>query len=383
VSERFVVAAALDGAGWHPAAWRAASARPSELFSARYWADLAKLADRGGLDLVTIEDALTVQSADGRGFDERVDQVRGRLDAVQITALVAPLTTRVGLVPATVVTHTDPFHLASALSTIDHLSDGRGGWLPRVSMDEGEAGHVNVRGVPASTDEAYAEAGDAVDVVRRLWDSWEDDAVIRDVARGRFVDRDRLHFVDFEGRFFSVKGPSIVPRPPQGQPLVAALATDGPSDRFAAAWCDVAFITPDGGDDAAVRVAALRRAEQAVARRGPPLVVVADVVVFLGDQASATKARLDGLDGAELRSDAAVFTGPVDGLADLVEEWRDRGVEGVRLRPGVVTDDLPAIADGLVPELRRRQVVGEPSGATLRSRFDLARPANRYAGVEQ
>ena len=93
--EWFVVAAAFDGAGWHPAAWRAAGARPAELFTARYWADLATLADRGGLDLVTFEDALTVQSADGRGFDRRVDQVRGRLDAVQIATRVAPVTTRV------------------------------------------------------------------------------------------------------------------------------------------------------------------------------------------------------------------------------------------------------------------------------------------------
>src|SRR5581483_11525623 len=307
VTGRFVVAAGLDGAGWHPAAWRAASARPAELFTARYWADLAGLADRGGLDFVTIDDALTAGPADGRGSDQRVDRVRGRLDAVQIAARVAPITTRVGLVPATVVTHTEPFHAASAVSTLDHLSGGRAGWLPRISLDPTEAGHVNVRGVPASAGEAYAEAADAVEVARRLWDSWEDDAVIRDVATGRFVDRDKLHPVDFEGPFFSVKGPSIVPRPPQGQPLVAAdlagagaAAGDGAAAlRFAATACDLVFAAP--GDVAAVRAA---------------------VVVFLGTGAAATRARLDELDGGPpAGGDTAVFAGPAAGLADLVEAW--------------------------------------------------------------
>jgi len=73
----------------------------------------------------------------------------------------------------------------------------------------------------------FDEAGDFVEVVRRLWDSWEDDAVIRDVTTGRYVDRDKLHYIDFTGRCFSVKGPSITPRPPQGQPVVAVLAHAG------------------------------------------------------------------------------------------------------------------------------------------------------------
>jgi alkanesulfonate monooxygenase SsuD/methylene tetrahydromethanopterin reductase-like flavin-dependent oxidoreductase (luciferase family) len=393
-TEPFVVAAALDGAGWHPAAWRADSARPAELFGARYWIDMAGLADRGGLDFVTFEDALTVQSAAGVGFDDRTDQVRGRLDAVQIAARVAPLTERVGLVPAAVVTHTEPFHLASTLSTLDHLSDGRGGWLPRVSFDPAEAGHVNVRGVPGSPEEAWAEAADAVEVVRRLWDSWEDDAVIREVATGRFVDRDRLHSVDFEGRFFSVKGPSIVPRPPQGQPVVAAVlgppsadspAAGGadPAARFAAVSADVVFVAPYDADSAAAEVARVRRAEQAAGRTGPPLVVVADLVVFLGAGAAATKSRLDDLDGAPYRPDAAVFTGPAAELADLIGDWRGRGVHGVRLRPGVLTDDLPAVIIDVLPELRRRGILGPPTPGPLCRRLGLARPANRYGATRQ
>jgi alkanesulfonate monooxygenase SsuD/methylene tetrahydromethanopterin reductase-like flavin-dependent oxidoreductase (luciferase family) len=96
----------------------------------------------------------------------------------------------------------------------------------------------------ADLEDLFDEAADAVDVVRRLWDSWEDDAVIRDVATGRFVDRDKLHYIDFTGRFFSVKGPSITPRPPQGQPVVAVLAHAPRVYEFAARSADLVFVTP-------------------------------------------------------------------------------------------------------------------------------------------
>src|SRR5580693_2094554 len=90
------LAVALDGAGWHPAAWREADARPAELFDAGYWADLVAEAERGLLDFVTIEDSLTVQSDDPVDPDDRIDRVRGRLDAVLIAARIAPRTQRIG-----------------------------------------------------------------------------------------------------------------------------------------------------------------------------------------------------------------------------------------------------------------------------------------------
>ena len=94
------------------------------------------------------------------------------------------------------------------------------------------------------TDELFAEAAEYVEVVRRLWDSWEDGAEIRDVSTGRFVDREKLHYIDFAGRWFRVKGPSITPRSPQGQPPVAALAHSTVAYRFAVEHTDIAFLTP-------------------------------------------------------------------------------------------------------------------------------------------
>ena len=203
------LAVALEGTGWHPAAWREPRARPVELFAARYWIEVIAEAERGLLDFVTIEDGFTVQPS-------RADRVTGRLDAVLIAARVAPLTRHIGLVPTVIVTHTEPFHVSKAIATLDYASGGRAGVRVRVSGSLEEAALVGRR-APLPESDLLAEAADYVEVVRRLWDSWEDDAEIRDVAAGRFVDRDKLHYIDFAGDYFSVRGPSITPRPPQGQ----------------------------------------------------------------------------------------------------------------------------------------------------------------------
>jgi alkanesulfonate monooxygenase SsuD/methylene tetrahydromethanopterin reductase-like flavin-dependent oxidoreductase (luciferase family) len=245
---------------------------------------------------------------------------------------------------------------------------------------------VGARPAP-SGDEAFAEAADVVEVVRRLWDSWEDDAIVKDVATGRYVDRDKLHYVDFEGGTFSVKGPSIVPRPPQGQPVVAVLAHVPEADDLAARGADLVFVTPAPGGEAA-RVAEIRAAEARVDRRGEPLRVVADLVVFLDGTASAAAARRDRLDerlGREWRTDAMVFTGTGTELAERILAGREAGLDGWRLRPGEMAPDLTRIADGVAHALRAAGVrpplaADGAAPGSLRARLGLPRPASRYAG---
>jgi alkanesulfonate monooxygenase SsuD/methylene tetrahydromethanopterin reductase-like flavin-dependent oxidoreductase (luciferase family) len=130
------LAVALDGAGWHPAAWREPAARPQDLLTAGYWLDLVREAQRGLLDFVTFEDSLALQSDEPVRPDDRTDRVRGRLDAVQVAARVAPLTEHIGLVPTAIVTHTEPFHLSKAIATLDYVSTGRAGVQVRVSLRE-------------------------------------------------------------------------------------------------------------------------------------------------------------------------------------------------------------------------------------------------------
>jgi alkanesulfonate monooxygenase SsuD/methylene tetrahydromethanopterin reductase-like flavin-dependent oxidoreductase (luciferase family) len=387
------LAVALDGAGWHPTAWREPGARPDALFTAGYWRDVVAEAEHGLLDFVTIEDSLRLQSDDYFEPDERTDRVRGRLDAVLTAARVAPHTRHIGIVPTAIVTHTEPFHLSRAIATLDHVSGGRAGVRVQAAGRADEQGHFGRRDFPpqhmdnleepevqqAALDH-FDEAADYVEVLRRLWDSREDGA-----DAGLPAGPDKLHTIDFEGRWFSVKGPSTTPRPPQGQPLVVALGHSAVSYRLIARAADVGFVTPRDAADAADIVGQVRAEQTAVGRDGDRLHVFGELVVLLDDSEQAAADRLGRLDeraGAAYESDALVFTGTASGLADLLEEWRQAGLTGFRLRPAVAAHDLPRITRDLTGELRRRGAFRTAYRAgTLRGLLDLSRPASRYATV--
>lgn len=269
---------------------------------------------------------------------------------------------RIGLIPVATVTHTEPFHISKAVATLDYVSHGRAGWQPRVSVTTHEAALFGRRTV--RPEELFPEARDYVDVVRRLWDSWEDDAVIRDVATGRYIDRDKLHYIDFAGQYFSVKGPSITPRPPQGQPVIAVLAHARPVYEFAAQTADLVFVTPAD--------TSVQGLVDDVREAGEHLKVFADVVVsFHG--------------ATDFRSDTLVWGGSAAELVDMLLQWQLAGVDGVRLRPAVHATDLPVIVDEVVPLLQR---AGEfraayRDGETLRERLGLPLAVNRYQGVRR
>jgi alkanesulfonate monooxygenase SsuD/methylene tetrahydromethanopterin reductase-like flavin-dependent oxidoreductase (luciferase family) len=354
MTEHLHLAIALDGYGWHPEAWRY-SADLQPVTSGRYWSNLATTAERGLLDFVTFDDALTAQRRRRPEIEAR--WLAGRPDAVLVASRVAPVTSHIGLIPVATVTHTEPFHISKAIATLDFVSHGRAGWQVRVSGTAHEAELFGRRDVIGA--DLFDEASDAVEVVRRLWDSWEDDAIIRDVATGRFVDRDKLHYIDFAGKYFSVKGPSITPRSPQGQPVVAALAHALPIYEFASRSTDLVFITPQDDDS-------LRTILPEVAG----LKVYADVYV-----------TFDGT--ADPRSDALVFDGTPTELVDLLLRWQQSGIDGVRLRPAVNATDLPVIVDEVVPLLQQagRFRTAYTDGETLRERLGLPIAENRYSRV--
>jgi alkanesulfonate monooxygenase SsuD/methylene tetrahydromethanopterin reductase-like flavin-dependent oxidoreductase (luciferase family) len=267
------------------------------------------------------------------------------LDAVAVAARVAPVVAGIGLVPTVTVTHTEPFHISKAIATLDLVSMGRAGWQVAVSRTEEEA-RLFGRKPAAPPALLWREAAEAVEVVVRLWDSWEDDAVIRDVATGRYVDRDRLHYIDFVGEFLSVKGPSITPRSPQAHPLV--VVRDEPDALpVVAKWADV------------VRVAAPDLAAAHTAREQ-----VRAVVTGAGRDPDAVAVLLDVDPGT-------------DGIVEFVAEAvRGGAADGVTLLGAPV----PELAARLAERGLRRPIAPD---ATLRERFGLPRPANFFAGAHQ
>jgi alkanesulfonate monooxygenase SsuD/methylene tetrahydromethanopterin reductase-like flavin-dependent oxidoreductase (luciferase family) len=365
MTDQLHLGVALDGYGWHPHAWRptlAADPTAESVLSGRYWAGLAATAERGLLDFLTIDD--TLQPQPGRREPISPRRLAGRADAVLVAARVAPATQHIGLIPVATVTHTEPFHVSKAIATLDHVSRGRAGWQPRVSSTAHEAALFGRRGAPDDGEDLFDEAADAVEVVRRLWDSWEDDAIIRDAATARYIDRKKLHYIDFEGKYFSVKGPSITPRSPQGQPVIAALAHAPRIYEFAATSADLVFITP--ADDASLDAIL----DEVKAAGGEHLKVYADLVVTFGGD-------------TEFGSDAGIFDGSPTDVVDLLLSWQQRGIDGARLRPAVNATDLTVIVDEVVPLLQRanRFRAAYRDGETLRQRLDLPVAPNRYVEV--
>jgi alkanesulfonate monooxygenase SsuD/methylene tetrahydromethanopterin reductase-like flavin-dependent oxidoreductase (luciferase family) len=345
-----VLAVELDGTGAHPAAGRVGGRPSADPLDPRHLRRVAEIAERAGFTLVTLDDDLLPA---GSGA--------GRIGAVERAAFVAAATSVLGVAPVVSTTYSEPFHVSTQLASVDHVSSGRAGWVVGASPRPEAAA---AWGRPLA--DPLQEAVDAVRVVRALWDSWEDDAVIRDVATGRYLDRDRLHYVDFAGATYSVKGPAIVPRPPQGQPVVFAprgLVPDGE--------IDVALV--GGGDVAAVRRSA---AATTAPRTFAELEVALDTADVDGaDRLAALDERAPWPSSGRLR-----YTGGPNGLVTLLRELDAASVDGVRIHPLVLAEDLAVLSQFVVPALIRAGTATRPRpGTTLRAALGLPRPQNRFA----
>ncbi|ACZ23359.1 flavin-dependent oxidoreductase, F420-dependent methylene-tetrahydromethanopterin reductase [Sanguibacter keddieii DSM 10542] len=368
----------LTDAGAHPAAWRTLGSQARQLFDADRLQDLVSTAQRGTVDLVLFDDAFSLQPGRRGG-------VQGRLDAALVAARLAPRSEGVGLVPTVTTTHTEPFHVSKALATIDHASHGRAGWQVAVSTGADDAAHVGRRQAP-DVAAAWAEAAEAIDVVSRLWDSWEDDAEIRDVETGRFVDRDKLHYVDHDGVHFAVKGPSITPRPPQGHPVVVVRVDSDAALAVAAEHADVVRVRATTLEEARALREQVRSAAADHGRDPDDVIVLVDLYAVIGPDRASAQARLDlleGLAGVSWDTDSYTHVGTDRDLAVTAEEWFLAGAaDGFTVRPSSLQTDLVALVDGVVPLLRRAGIYRtEYTGTTLRDSLGLARPANRYAAA--
>lgn len=345
----------LDNDGAHPAAWRATRHDPPDLFTGHRIRDLVRATEAAGFHLATFSDGpLLTGSPD----------VPGRLDALQRAAFAAPLTRRIALAPVVDLLFTEPFHVATQLATLDHLSYGRAGWIVSATGTAAEGAAVGRAEVTG--DALHREAADVVEVNRRLWDSWEDDAVIRDVATGRYLDNTKLHYVDFQGATFSVKGPSIIPRPPQGQlPVIA------PAGLLPAQEVDAVLVSAGTLD------LLLEAAE--TARTAGVKAVIAELEVVLDARGHTGPDRLAELDAHTVwTSHRTRIVGSAAELVDRAAELLDV-VDGLRILPAVLDVDLPELHHAVLPALRARGLLADQSAdTTFRSLLGLDRPSSRY-----
>ncbi|GAB3282581.1 LLM class flavin-dependent oxidoreductase [Kineosporia babensis] len=349
MTESLLLAVDLDGDGAHPAAWRFSGRPPGSVLTGA--ALRAAVGAASGFVLASFEDSPL--PAGGTGPDQA-----GRLEAGTRAAFAATLAGDLGLAPVLNATTTEPFHLATQLASLDHASHGRAAWIVDGLSDLDVLATVGAE--PLGGAAQRQEVADVIRTARLLWDSWQDDAVIKDVASGRYLDSGRVHHIDFSGATFSVKGPLITPRPPQGQ--IVVIARD--------------HLRVDEHADIVLVAAADPEAVAARAQQTSSILTFADVEVILDLPGRPAAERLAELDDftpwpstGRLR-----HVGSVTGLLDLLSELR--GVDGVRFLPAVQALDLPLLAEQVVPA--RGRVL---PGRTLRERLGLPRPASRFAST--
>lgn len=372
-----LLALELDGDGAHPAAWRKARHAPTELLDGTRIRATVLAAESAGFHVATFADGTLPGGHETGGRD-----IAGRLNALQRAAFAGPVTSSIVLVPEVDTVYTEPFHVSTQLASLDYVSGGRAGWLVAASGSEEDAAAVGRDVVGA---EGLArEAADSVEVSRRLWDSWEDGAVIRDVATGRYLDADKLHYADFVGGTYAVKGPSIIPRPLQGQlPVLVPAGLLAPED-LASGAADVLLVSAPTPELLAAEVSDARgavRFRADAAAGGPAVIAELDVVLDARGQSAA--GRLAELDAhTPWQSGRARFVGTAAELTELLAALLETA-DGVRLHPAVLDVELEELAQLVLPALRRRGLLAPVRpGASFRELLGLRRPASRYAAVE-
>ncbi|MBB3428931.1 alkanesulfonate monooxygenase SsuD/methylene tetrahydromethanopterin reductase-like flavin-dependent oxidoreductase (luciferase family) [Rhizobium sp. BK312] len=293
------------------------------------------------VDYVTLEDGFA--RAEGDGFD-----------AVLLANWLAPRSRNIGIIAGAPVSFLEPFHVSTAIATLDFVSEGRAGLLVQRYAEVQAAQARRTLGEldgfpPAQVTALERDSLDTIEAIQRLWDSWEDGAIIRDRESQRFLDGSKLHYVNFEGAEFNILGPSITPRPPQGQP-VTAVTYRKDEDPLIAAAADVVFLHLEAasiGD-------AVEKIRSSAASKA--VVFVADITLEAGRQSTADLAA------------------QIAGLARS-------GVSGIRLLLSDPTQQVAYLSNELLPVLRAALLLRSPANGSLRDRFALPAATNRFTAA--
>jgi FMN-dependent oxidoreductase (nitrilotriacetate monooxygenase family) len=255
---------------------------------------IARILEQGKFDLVFFADRLAVSSTYGDSLETGLafgDQDAVRLDPVPVLALMASCTTRLGLGATRSTTYYHPYHVARTFASLDHLTRGRAAWNVVTSVNRGEALNFGYE-EHLDHDRRYDRADEFMEVIFRLWESWQEDALLLDRRQGKFADPAKVRAIDHAGTWFSSKGPLNVPRSPQGRPVIVQAGASGRGKAFAARWAEVIFTIQPSATQARAFYQDVQRELAAAGRTGDECKVLMAVMPFTGaSDAAANEAR--------------------------------------------------------------------------------------------
>ena len=302
----------IMGVGMHLGAWRRRPESPSSYLDIDYYRDVAQLAESGRLHAIFLADTLAVS-------EENFERPNlGAMDPTAVLGALSAVTKNIGLVATASTSYNEPYNLARRIASLDHLSRGRAAWNIVTTFIPDVAANFSKAPLPPHG-ERYARAEEFVDVVTALWNSWEEGALVGDKASGLFADRNRVHALNHDGRFFAVRGPSTLPRSPQGRPILYQAGSSEEGRALAARVADVIFAVQNTLPSAVEFRADLRERAVREGREPNSLKILPGLVPVIGgteQEAQKRKKELDALAGdAELRKLASRVGVPVSELA--------------------------------------------------------------------
>jgi alkanesulfonate monooxygenase len=425
--------------GHHLAAWRHPDVAEAADINFPQMVELARLAERGLFDMLFSADVV------GTAQDDREDLCMSsfvtRFEPITLFAALAATTTHIGLVCTSTTTYDEPYHIARRFAGLDVISGGRSGWNLVTSQQPFEAQNFG-RDTHMAPGERYKRAEEFADIVCGLWDSWDDDAFIRDKESGRFFDPDKLHVLDHKGQFFRVRGPLNVARSPQGHPVMVQAGSSDDGKELAARTAEVIFTAHQAIEDAKAFYSDVKGRLGRYGRKPEHLLIMPGVYAMVGrteDEARekynklqsliqprvgvkflsrflnyditqypvdeplpehleeqlvgsrpallVKMARRDNLTIRQLymqmagaRGHRQIFGTPAQ-IADELESWFTGGAaDGFNVMPPVLPGSLEDFVELVIPELQRRGLFRlEYEGRTLRENLGLPYPNNRFA----
>jgi FMN-dependent oxidoreductase (nitrilotriacetate monooxygenase family) len=425
----------IHGVGGHIAAWRHPDVQPDASISFDFYKRQAQKAEEGKFDLVFIADGLYIN-------EKSIPHFLNRFEPITILSALAAVTSRIGLIGTVSTSYSEPFTVARQFASLDHISHGRAGWNVVTTPLEKTALNYN-KTVEEHPDHPtrYRIAAEFLQVVKGLWDSWEDDAFIRDKESGVFFDPSKMHRLNHKGEFFSVQGPLNISRSKQGHPVIFQAGSSEAGKDLAAKEADAIFTGHPTLEEAKEFYRDVKNRARAYGRNPDDIVILPGFSPIIGSTEEEAErkyeeiANLVSIDKAldylgryfdhhdfsqydldapfpdigdigknsfqsttdrikreakeqnlTLRQVAlrettprSPFIGTPEKIADLVQQWfEERGADGFNLTV-TVPNTLEDFVDHVVPILQKRGIFRtEYEADTLRGNLGLPFPVNRY-----
>jgi N-acetyl-S-(2-succino)cysteine monooxygenase len=440
---QFKLGAFLMNTGHHVAAWRHPDAWAEQGLEFDQYKKVAQTAERAKFDMAFLADGVAVRRDNNLASLSRSGQ-SVHFEPLTLLSALAAVTEHIGLVATASTTYNEPYHIARKFASLDYLSHGRAGWNVVTSASEAEAHNFN-RDHHMEHALRYERAREFLLVVKGLWDSWDDDAFIRDKETGVYFEPDKLHVLNHKGKHFAVKGPLNVARPPQGYPVIVQAGASDDGQDFAAQTAEVIFTAQQTLEEAQAFYAGIKKKLAKYGRTPDQLKIMPGVFPVIGKTEKEAKEKYDQLQNlihpavglALLSGNIGGFdltSYPLDGplpdlpetnlnksrqklvtdlarrenltirqlyqaiagarghwtiwgtpvqIADRLEEWFvNDAADGFNLMPPYLPAGLDDFVELVLPILRERgRFRTEYEGRTLRENLGLARPVNPYSAA--